>query len=130
MASVVTEIVDSYGALSEVRGQPVAGIGLVALTLRFEHASVLVEADADDDTIRLTSTSGTEGESLSHLAPWTSAVGRGVRWVWSLTNQQGYDDGVQMEFGNRAQEGQPIHLCVQLLVVASALRISEVSDWV
>ena len=129
MATIAKEIVDSYGALTEVRGRSVPGVGLTALMLGFDHGSVLIEAVGDDDTIRVSAIPEVDGDVLSQQVPWRDAIGRGVVWVWSLTNQQGYRDGSQLEFGKPAQHDQPSYLSVQIIVAASALRVSMVSGW-
>ncbi len=129
MATISKEIVDSYGALIEVRGRSLSRVGLTALTLAFERGSVLIEAVGDDDTISLRAVPEADGDVLSQQAPWRNAIGRGVIWVWSLTNQQGYHDGSQLEFGKPAHQAQPNQLCIQMVVAGSALRLSTVSDW-
>jgi Family of unknown function (DUF6334) len=56
------------------------------------------------------------------------AIGRGLLWVWTLTNQQGYEGGCQFEFGV-GRNDRPEQLCIQLTVAASTLHISTVSPW-
>lgn len=129
MTEVSKEIVDSYGALAEVRGRPLSGGGLAGLMLGFERGAVMIEAVGDDDTISVRAVREGDGEVLSELTPWRDGIGRGVIWVWSLTNQQGYQDGLQLEFGKPAQPDQPDQLSVQIMAAASVLHVSTVSDW-
>lgn len=130
MGTLAKEIVDSYGPLTEVRGCVQAGVtGLATLALGFERGAVLIEAVGADDTIRLRAVPEVEGDVLSQEAPWREAIGRGVVWVWALTNQQGYRDGNQFEFGQSAQRDQATQLCIQVVVAASALRVSTVNAW-
>ena len=35
---------------------------------------------------------------LTEQSPWSQLVGNYVAWAWTLTNHQGFEDGVQMEF--------------------------------
>ena len=127
MAPIAKQIVDSYGALTDIRGRRLSGGGLAALTLGFERGAVLIAAVGDDDTIRVSAVPEVEGDSLSQLFPWRDAIGRGVIWVWSLTNQQGYQDGSQLEFGKPAKHDQPGQLCVQIVIAASALRRQQIT---
>jgi uncharacterized protein DUF6334 len=128
MIPVPKEIVDSYGALTEVREGDRLGVsGPVTLTLGFECGAILVSADADDDTITLTSTDRPSGRDVSAEAPWRDAIGRGLLWLWTLTNQQGYEDGYQFEFGEVGDRAA--QLCIQLMVAGATLHVSTVSAW-
>ncbi len=132
MASLAKEIVDSYGALTEVReSERVGDHDLRSLALGFEHGAVLLSAVGEDDTLAISALSAAHGEDVSKDQPWNDAVGRALIWLWSLTNQQGYEDGCQLEFGAARRQGQPDgdHLCVQVMVAGSGLHISIVSDW-
>jgi hypothetical protein len=130
MSSLAKEMVDSYGALIEVRdGDWIGASGPVALTLGFERGVVLVSADANDDTIKMSAVESANGRDVSAEAPWSDAIGRGLIWVWALTNQQGYEDGCQFEFGDVGRNDRPEQLCVQVMVAAATLHISTVSVW-
>jgi hypothetical protein len=124
------QIVDRYGALTEVRESERLGEhDLASLALGFEHGAVLVSAAGEDDTIAIRLIASAFGEDVSQEMPWRYAVGRALVWLWSLKNQQGYEDGLQLEFGGVRSEGQPQHLCVQLMVAASGLQICTVGEW-
>jgi uncharacterized protein DUF6334 len=56
---------------------------------------------------------------LSDSSPWNTCLGAGARWLWQLTNQQGYSDGVRLEFGNSDEKSRAT---VELLVMASAIK--------
>lgn len=68
---------------------------------RFERGTITVTAMPDDDTVRLSN----QGPTLPHrrdltaIEPWDRLVGSGVLWMWTLTNQKGYQDGFQLELG-------------------------------
>jgi len=131
MASLAKEIVDSYGALTSVReGDRLAAGGPVSLTLGFEHGSVLVSAIPDHDTITVRAVAAADGQDVSAERPWRDAIGRGLIWIWVLTNQHGHEDGWQLEFGEVGQDDRPRHLCVQMVVAASTLRVATVNAWV
>lgn len=123
---------DSYGALTEVReSERLGDHDLRSLALGFEHGAVLLSAVGEDDTIAISALPAAYGEGVSQELPWSDAIGRALIWLWSLTNQQGYEDGCQLEFGAARREGQPDgdRLCVQFMVAASGLRICMVSEW-
>jgi len=125
MPPITKEIVDSYGALIWIRdGEWIGAAGAIALTLGFERGVVLVTADADDDTIRLTVGDPATGRDVSNEAPWRDAIGRELLWLWMLTNQQGYEDGCQFEFGRVVRNDQPERLCIQLMVAGATLHVS------
>ena len=130
MSSLTKEMVDSYGVLTEVReAERLGANGPVSITLSFEHGSVLVSAAPDDDTIAMRAVASVDGEDVSAERPWRDAIGRGLIWIWTLTNQQGYEDGCQLEFGDVSRHDRPRHLCVQLMVAASTLHVATVSAW-
>jgi len=128
MPSLGKEMVDSYGALIEAReGDWIGASGPVALTLGFERGMVLLSADADDDTIEVSVVESASGRDVSAQAPWKDAIGRGLVWVWALTNQHGYEDGCQFEFGDVGRNDRPEQFCIQVIVAAATLHISTVS---
>jgi len=98
---------------------------VTAVGLRFEAASVTFRAVADDDTLAaslgpLDPESGETLIEVGRAAPWSGCVGAGVCWAWQLTNQQGYTDGVRLEF---SEPGGPSRAVVELVVVASAIQV-------
>lgn len=50
-------------------------------------------------------------------------------WIWTLTNQQGYEDGCQFEFGGIENGDRAEHLSIQLMVAGATLHVSTVSAW-
>jgi hypothetical protein len=92
-----------------------------AVRLTFESLAVVFRAVPDDDTISVVE-GGPFPEpdevrvTATDAAPWVACVGRKVEWAWLLTNQQGYEDAVRMEF-------QTGHAGVELVVAASAIRL-------
>jgi Family of unknown function (DUF6334) len=104
--------------------------GPVALKLELERLSFYLLVDANDDTISVASSLPDELHLLrvskvdDQTGPWKTAVGLELSWVWLLTNQQGYADGVQLEFrgGERAELS-----CIQVIAVASTLELRTLS---
>jgi hypothetical protein len=99
---------------------------LTSITLKFEHLTARFEAQPNDDTLELfidpvLAVSNDQQGVFVEPSPWDSCVGLGLAWAWWLTNQQGYRDGVRLEF--IAQDKGP--KIVELLVVASGIYIFE-----
>jgi len=98
---------------------------ITAVELRFESFTVVLRAVPDDDTlaVSLSLLEPTPGEKLteaSNSGPWPACMGLGICWAWRLTNQQGYSDGVRLEFSEPDGISSAV---VELLVVASALHV-------
>jgi len=98
---------------------------VTAVGLRFESVSAVFRAIADDDTLAasLSPLIPDPEETLIEAAtssPWLECIGLSVCWAWQLINQQGYSDGVMLEFSERGKE--PL-ATVKLIVAASAIRI-------
>ncbi len=98
---------------------------VTSVGLRFESLSLVFRADPDDDTLAVS-----EGPLVpkadetrfcaDHIHPWDSCRGLRICWAWSLTNQQGYTDGVRLEF---SEPGQAPRAVVELVVAASAIGV-------
>ena len=101
---------------------------ILRIDLEFEHGRWSVLVHEDDDTVRLVETAAIGDSDLrtvdaAALAPWRDAIGRAVRWVWSLENQQGYPDAIQFEFADVSGGGA---VTIQILSIASRLNIQQV----
>ena len=132
MPSLTKAIVDGFGALTKVcvvEWLSAGGDSVVSLGLAFEHGSLLVRANGEEDSMSLLAAPALHGEDISHEPPWREAIGRGVMWVWRLTNQQGYEDACQIEFGKPTRPGQEDNVTVQVVVAGSALHVATVSEW-
>ena len=98
---------------------------VTGVELRFGSLHTTFRANKDDDT--LVATVGplvaTVDETLVDVSaslPWSACIGLGARWLWQLTNQQGYPDGVRFEFG---EPDNPFEVVVELVVLACAIEI-------
>jgi hypothetical protein len=101
---------------------------ITAVELRFENLCAVFRAEPDYDTLAVTidRLKPDADETLidaSNAEPWTTCVGFGICWAWQLTNQQGYSDGVRLEF---AKPGESSRAVVELIVAASAIEIFRV----
>jgi hypothetical protein len=65
----------------------------------FETRSIVIAAEPLDDTIHVQygEASLSFPEDLTAREPWRMLIGCGVMWTWTLTNQNGYRDGFQIE---------------------------------
>ncbi len=98
---------------------------ITAIGLQFESLSAIFRAVPDDDTLavslgRLIPEADETLINSSNLTLWSACIGFGISWVWRLTNQQGYSDGVRIEFNKL---GGTSRLVVELVVVASGLEL-------
>jgi hypothetical protein len=106
-----------------VEGDPVEGDSpcICAVRLTFESLAVIFRAVPEDDTISVAEggpfpAANEVQVTATDTAPWVDCVGRKVEWAWLLTNQQGYEDAVRMEFRTG-------HAGVELVVAASGIRL-------
>jgi hypothetical protein len=98
---------------------------VTAVELRFESLTAVLRAVPDDDTlaVNLSMLAPRPGEMLidaTDSGPWPSCIGLGICWAWRMTNQQGYSDGVRLEF---SEPGGASIAVVELVVVASAMHV-------
>jgi hypothetical protein len=98
---------------------------ITAVEMRFESFSATFRAVADDDTLTV-NLEALELESdellidVSKSESWSQCLGSRTSWLWRLTNQQGYDDGVRIEF---TKPGEKFSFVVEFIVMASAIQI-------
>lgn len=57
-------------------------------------------------------------------AVWSSVVGSSPVWAWFLTNNLGFNDGIQVEF----TDAERTRTTIQLLVSASKMTVRRVED--
>jgi hypothetical protein len=113
-------LTDVYGQYLSLNGPP----DLIALRLEFGDQSVLLTA-MEDDSLKVSANQALEifadhtVRQLTHISPWKDAVSRPLMWAWTMVNQQGYFDGIQLEFAESSEEEATR---IQLLVIASSLK--------
>ena len=95
---------------------------LTGITLAFEHLTIRIRVVPEDDTISidigvLSSPQDGVTTSADARSPWLPAYGTHCIWAWTLTNQQGYLDGLRLEFlsGTRSR-------VVEMVVAASQIQ--------
>ena len=102
---------------------------LRGLVLGFERRGYWV-AVSEDDEIMVSEEPPSEGGEcgkvdLSADEPWRGLLGRRLRWVWQLVNQQGYADGLQFEWApDHSRAGKTL----QLVAVAGRLAVARVLE--
>jgi hypothetical protein len=80
--------------------------GIDAIELRFEvGVTATVYVEVEFDTLRLELSEMELGEDhyskdAITLEPWRNVLGGTVSWIWLLTNQQGYEDGIRFELSS------------------------------
>jgi hypothetical protein len=132
MLSELAEIYDNGGCLLGVKYSLFEGDPrfVTAVALQFENLFAVFRAIADDDTVGLM-IGPLEIESDERLidasgsAPWSACIGLNICNAWQLTIQQGYVDGVRLEFNRAGQSPNPV---VELIVMASAMKIFVLSN--
>ena len=132
MLESLAKICNDYGQLVGVKYALFEGVPhqISAILMQFETVTATFRAVSDDDTLEV---------SLSPFVPeqeeilvdmststfWEYLKGSGVLWAWRLTNQQGYEDGVRLEFRDPSGKSTTI---VELIVIASTIKIYTVSS--
>lgn len=97
-----------------------------AFQLKFENGEVFHEALGDTDELSCASTLEDKYQEVldvSDKAPWIDAIGKEALWIWTLTNQQGYNDAIQYSFANSVKENKSI---IGLVTAASEITIYEI----
>lgn len=92
------------------------------IVLEFEHNSLMVEAEPDDDSIRFHVINNADRDTngwidASRSEVWRDFVGEPFGWGWITINQQDVLDGVLLSFGGITPQ-------VMLNVMASSIEES------
>jgi hypothetical protein len=99
-------------------------IGFIKLAFQQNHYFVVATEDdsleVTDNVANLFEPNDFKCVDMSDRSPWQSAIGKQVRWIWTMVNQQGYLDGLQFEFANDISQ-KPVVL--QLIAIASGIDI-------
>ena len=97
---------------------------ITAVEMRFESFSATFRAMPDDTlTVILEALDLDSDESLIDVSKselWSQCLGSRIPWLWRLTNQQGYDDGVRIEFAKPEEDFISV---VEFIVMASAIQV-------
>ncbi len=103
---------------------------LLAISVIFETKTVHIVVQSDDSLELLSENEwhpngGNRRASLIASVPWSSAKGKPLMWSWMLHNQQGYFDGLQMEFAKDSSDKPTV---IQLVALAGELKHRIVSN--
>ncbi|QUY43409.1 DUF6334 family protein [Acaryochloris marina] len=103
------------------------GENLEALILFFGDYQVGIVCDGETDEVYISDVFQFAPHlrvDLSQQKPWKAILGMQLFSVWQLTNNHGYDDGLQFEFGIAGQQ-------TRILVdgAASEIRIWEIKPY-
>lgn len=108
------------GRLRNVREALLApdSLQIAAIELQFDALTITISAAGDDDTVLITSEPFSDNLRPSSGALWRLCIGKPLQWAWLMTNQQGYTDGVRLEF-NDPDDLESV--LVDLVVAASSV---------
>ena len=100
-------ITDILGYFEYFDGED-SGVTLCAVKFSFGNLALFVVAQ-EDDSFRLYQDGWCPDPkwtscSLMESAPWSLVKGKSLLWSWVLFNQQGYLDGLQLEFANNSED--------------------------
>jgi Family of unknown function (DUF6334) len=124
---------DFIGYLSKVKYilDEDLGNSPIAFLMYFDKIVAMIRVIEEDDTIELTSidielANKFDTIDVSDNSLWKDAIGSQLHWVWSLTNNQGYTDGIQFEWTNHYLKKIII---VQAIAAASCFRLYKVAQF-
>jgi hypothetical protein len=96
------------------------------IRLSFEAGDWSLVVNPDDDTLLITEPFETDHahfDSAPENSPWRLALGKRPRWIWTMTNQQGYQDGIQFEFADPGEAA----VTIQMIAMASSWHIRQLA---
>jgi hypothetical protein len=106
---LLTQIVYQSGVLQQVEYviDPQNLDGLQAIVFIFENDIYTARCLAEDNTIKLSPGRPKVADlyqivSASKQKPWSMVINARLLWAWSLTNQEGYFDGLRLEFASNS----------------------------
>lgn len=123
------EMCEEAGRLQRVRygRYPDAPSMVWVVRLTFARGDWSLVAVPDDDSLMITAELESDHCVFADApedSPWHAVLGRSPLWIWTLTNQQGYVDGIQFEFNLDDRRACQI----QMLVLGSRWQIRELPD--
>jgi hypothetical protein len=85
--------------------------------------SIYIKVNCDYDTIEINNKLFNNSICYRLFTPktlWSDVIGKKIIWVWQIKNQQGYTDGIQIEFQGRT--------IIQIIAIASCLYTKNVIE--
>jgi hypothetical protein len=129
MLESLAKICNDYGQLVGVKYALLEGVShqISAILMQFEAATATFRVISDDDTIEIYLNSKLPNSEeilvdMSTATPWEYLIGSGIFWAWQLTNQQGYVDGIRLEFGKPNST-----TIIEFIVVASTIKVFRIA---
>lgn len=122
-------IIDAREALSSIAAyaHPDLPSAISCIQLVFPSTQVALSVEPDTDELAIQDQPYPGLRSLNLAASVSSALLRTrLVSVWRMQNNQGYFDGIQLEFGHGPGKGSTI---VQVVAAASMLQIFSVVPW-
>ena len=89
-----------------------------ALELRFDSVTLSISAVPEDDTVAIALSKLNGSPSIRTNTVWSLCIGKPLQWAWLMTNQQGYNDGVRLEFNDPES---PASTIIDLIIAASSI---------
>ena len=83
----------------------------------------MLSAGEEFDEIIISTELPSTPDGAREMAAWAPAYGRPLLWAWTLTNHQGYLDGVRFDFRETVSESAVIF---EVIVAASMLHTTVV----
>jgi Family of unknown function (DUF6334) len=124
---------DFIGYLSKVKYilDEDLGDSPIAFLMYFDRIVAMIRVIADDDSVELKAIDFDLANKLNAIdvsdnALWKDALGSQLHWVWSLTNNQGYTDGIQFEWTNHSLKKS---IVIQAIAIASCFRLYKVEQF-
>lgn len=100
---------------------------LLMIRLDFDIDKIYLSVDGNDslviDADDHLESSLLKCKDISMLSPWTEALNNPLLWSWLLTNQQGYTDGLQLEFAKNVSQRSAI---VQIIAEGGEIKIRKI----
>jgi Family of unknown function (DUF6334) len=101
-----------------------------AILMYFSKIVVMLRVVEEDDSVELISISLDLANTLDSIDVsknilWKDSININLRWVWCLTNQQGYTDGIQFEWGDPSSEKSTM---IQAIAAASCFRLYKIDE--
>ncbi len=92
----------------------------VLVSLVFGTKTVSIEV-LDDDSLRVSSSISSNSYvelKSNYSSPLHRVIGQPLRWAWTMTNNYGYFDGIQLEFAGAVEDTANI---IQFQAIASRI---------
>ncbi|MEO8528319.1 MAG: DUF6334 family protein [Pseudolysinimonas sp.] len=91
-------VAEEYGDLRAVIASEFDHYWVDTVRFEFEKGYLDITVDPDFDTIIWQARRHSEPTAEHTSSTWVDLLDTRVAWIWTLTNQRGYFDGMQFEF--------------------------------